>query len=261
MRILFLMSLAALVHCQSGGTDHTVRTSQASRLQIRSLEFEKGSWPYFLQHLPVREGAVMDYLGRSVYNPDKAFSIVDYDIGSRDLQQCADAIMRLRAEYLFGHGLVDRIGFTFTSGHRYAFRDYCRGVRPKVRGNTVSFIQYVPPVEAGHGALRKYLDIVYTYAGTISLARELKGVTQLGVGTVIIQPGSPGHCSIIVDEGIDGSGNRYYKLAESYTPAQSIYLLRNTRESQLGEWHRLRAGSAIVTASYQFREYKLGVFE
>ena len=111
-----------------------------------------------------------------------------------------------------------------------------------------------------HASLRKYLDIVYTYASTISLANELAEADDFGIGTVVIKAGSPGHCFIIVDGAATASGERLYKLVEGYTPAQSIYVLRNADEPSLGCWHKLKKGT-ITTASYQFTHYKLKRFE
>lgn len=223
--------------------------------------FKPGSWQHFLQTLPVKNGLIADYAGNPVSNPGKAFEIIDYDIGKRDLQQCADAIMRLRAEYLFMQKRFSEIEFHFTSGHLFTFLAYCNGSRPVVAGNQVKFIQQGQIIKPSHTALRNYLDIVYAYAGTISLAKELKKANRLSVGTVIIKAGSPGHCAIIIDEAVTSTGEKVYKLAEGYTPAQSIYVLRNIREPEMGAWHTIHEGKEIETASYYFDSYQLGVFE
>jgi hypothetical protein len=229
-------------------------------LSLKSKEIkDKNSWLYFLQHLPEKEGPVLDYKGNPVSYQQKHTSIVDYDIGNRDLQQCADALMRLRAEYLFSQQRFAEIHFHFTSGHDYSFPDYCQGKRPVPDGNTIRFIS-VSPVAVSHQSLRRYLDIVYTYAGTISLSRELRNTDRFTIGTVVITPGSPGHCFIIVDEAITASGDTVYKLVEGYSPAQSIYILQNLEEPQLGYWHRLWKGP-IQTATYTFENYQLKKIE
>lgn len=215
------------------------------------------SWPYFLRHLPAREGQVVDYTGAPIPNQGKHTAVINYDVGRRDLQQCADALMRLRAEYLFGQKRYDRIAFHFTSGDLFSFRDYCRGVRPRLRGPRVEFVTG-QPCAMTYRALRDYLEIVYTYAGTISLARELRPAQGFAIGTVIIKPGSPGHCCIIVDEARRRDGKKVYKLAEGYTPAQSIYILKNPADGS--PWHVLEEGEPVLTASYHFTTYQLRQF-
>jgi hypothetical protein len=236
-------------------------TPEGKEVNYTTPTFKPGSWQYFLQHLPVKEGAVLDYQGNPVPNQAKAAMIINYDVGNKNLQQCADALIRLRAEYLFAAQRYQEIAFNFTSGHLFAFNDYCKGMRPVVNGNRVSFSPLSAMCEPSHAALRRYLDIVYAYAGTISLSRALRPVSGITVGTVIITAGSPGHCSIVVDESTTGAGGKVYKLAESFMPAQSIYILRNTKDPGMGFWHPLKKDITIETASYIFENYKLGSFE
>ena len=128
--------------------------------------------------------------------------------------------------------------------------------KPIPSGNDVKFVTGSPS-EKNHASLRKYLDLVYTYASTISLAKELKNAHEFEVGTVVIYAGSPGHCFIIIDEMENADGKKLFRLAEGYTPAQSIYVLRNSDETA---WHELNKGP-IETASYVFSSYELKKFE
>lgn len=217
------------------------------------------SWEYFLQHLPEKEGPVLDYKGNPVAFQQKHTAVINYDVGPRDLQQCADALMRLRAEYLFKQKRFAEIGFHFTDGNYYSFDDYCLGKTPVPRGINVRFIS-LPQRSKNNKELRKYLDIVYTYAGTISLASELSDAPDLAIGTIVISPGSPGHCFIITDEANTATGEKVFKLVEGYTPAQSIYVLANTSDASLGVWHPLKNG-VIKTASYEFKTYRMKRFD
>ena len=226
---------------------------------VDTLKFDQDSWQYFLKNLPVINSPVLDFRGKPVDYQDKSAGIIPYDVGKSDLQQCADALMRLRAEYLFQQKRFDEIGFHFVSGHFYSWNDYCKGLRPKLNGNSIKFVQSSPSGKT-HADLRKYLDIVYMYAGTVSLAKELKPANDFEIGTVVIYAGSPGHCFIIIDEALNEKGEKVFKLAEGYTPAQSIYVLQNLAEGQCSPWHKLGKGT-IETASYRFTSYKLGRFE
>lgn len=241
-------------------TETKLIDSQSSKIIAdTSKKYDVNSWQYFLQHLPVVDNPIVDYRGRQIDYQQKHVGIIPYDVGTSDLQQCADALMRLRAEYLFQQKRFNEIGFHFVSGDYYTWDDYCRGLRPVAKGNGVKFIS-VASSEKDHESLRKYLDIVYNYASTISLSKELKTASDFEVGTVIIYAGSPGHCFIIIDEALNKSGEKVFKLAEGYTPAQSIYVLRNLKEEGISPWHKLKKG-VIETASYRFDSYKLGKFE
>lgn len=253
--LLFLM-----IGCNNAtSTNPSSSKTNKFRQEPVSKKFDAGSWSYFLQNLKVVDSPVVDYRGKKIRQQWKSAGVIPYDVGHADLQQCADALMRLRAEYLFEQERSDEIGFHFVSGDYYSFEQYCNGRKPVAAGNGVKFITGSPSPKT-HAALRKYLDLVYTYASTISLAKELKKAERMEVGTVVIYAGSPGHCFIVIDKAEDEEGQKVFRLAEGYTPAQSIYVLRNTDQEGKSPWHRLGTGT-IRTASYTFTDYELRKFE
>ena len=261
MRKSFPLLILVLFSCgsDSGKLPQSSGANPIQSVPKNSKIYDKNSWQYFLQNLRVVDSPILDYRGKPIAFQEKNAGVIPFDVGKADLQQCADVLMRLRAEYLFKQERHNEIGFHFVSGHYYSWNDYCKGIRPVVSSKGIRFIN-TSASEKNHQSLRKYLDVVYSYASTISLAKELKTTTQFETGTVVIYAGSPGHCFIIIDEAINSQGERVFKLAEGYTPAQSIYVLRNLNEEGKNPWHKLNKG-VIETASYRFTDYKLGKFE
>jgi hypothetical protein len=257
MRYLLLLLPLAGLFCQQQALTPTEQSQTVSHPTLMPLQFEPGTWQHYLQHLPFEKKPIVDYKGREITNQQKQFAVLPFDVGRLDLQQCADALMRLRAEYLWYSKRPEAIAFHFTNGLLYRFTDYCKGLRPVKSGAHISKTQ--APTVVSSISLRQYLNLVYMYAGTISLARELKPTNDFGVGTIIIKPGSPGHCMIIIDEAIDANGERYYRLVEGYTPAQSIYILQNPNTTAPDPWINLKKGR-IETLSYTFDRYQLGLF-
>lgn len=234
--------------------------STITKTPVHPLAYPPDSWPSFLQHLPTENKPIVDYRGNQIANQEKHFALLTYDVGSSDLQQCADALIRLRSEYLFSQKKYTQIGFHFNSGIYYSLTDYLEGIRPIFKKRQQILSKTNAASVLSHASLRKWLDIVYAYANTVSLCKELKKADGLQTGTVIIFPGNPGHCCIIIDEAITDKQDTVYKMAEGYMPAQSIYVLSNPYEPEWNPWYHLGKGE-INTASCSFRSYYLRKFE
>src|SRR5690606_8146703 len=101
-----------------------------------------------------------------------------------------------------------------------------------------------------------YLDVIFIYAGTLSLEAELEPVTDPGdirIGDVFIRGGSPGHAVLVVDVARRrGAEERVFLLAESNQPAQDMHIVRNPTGRALDPWFSIRAGDLIVTPRWTF---------
>jgi hypothetical protein len=198
--------------------------------------------------------------GRLKSRQDVHAAVLDIDVGDRDLQQCADAIIRLRAEHLYSTGRFSDIHFNFTSGHRADFSKWAEGHRPLVLGNRVRWSKLARRDDS-YGSFRKYLDIVFSYAGTLSLSGEMDSVSdpaRMKVGDVFIRGGTPGHAVIVVNMAVSStSGEKLFLLAQSYMPAQEIHILRNLGDPDLSPWYSTEFGDKLVTPEYTFRRDEL----
>ena len=207
------------------------------RIAVSERSF--GAW---LRNLPVRPGCakIRDYKGRKVPNQDSHYAILDVDIGSEDLQQCADAVIRLRAEYLLSIGCGDEIRFNLTNGDSAFWRDWREGARPVTNGNFTTWHKSARP-DASYANFRAYLDVVFTYAGTMSLSRELMPVRDPArpeIGDVYIVGGFPGHAALVIDVAENNEGERIFLLAQGYMPAQDIHVLRSGED--INPWFTAR---------------------
>ena len=199
-----------------------------------------------LQGLKPYASKVLLYDG-SVKGSNVHEAVLGIDVGKRDLQQCADAIMRLRAEYLFGKQEYSKIHFNFTNGFVASYDKWAHGYRIKVSGNKVSWYK-TGDSSYSYASFRKYMDMVFMYAGTLSLAKELKSINASSVqtGDVLIYGGSPGHAVIVVDMAKDASGKKLFMIAQSYMPAQEIHVLKNMNNSGISPWYELETAATVI---------------
>ncbi|MBW7869994.1 MAG: DUF4846 domain-containing protein [Flavobacteriia bacterium] len=218
----------------------------------------QNSFGEYLQNAPLKEDGspILSYTGQPIANQSNHIAVLDYDIGNKDLQQCADAVIRLNAEYLYQQNKFDEISYQFTNGDTFSWNQYKNGIRPQlINDNTVNFVQSAG-FNDSYEAFRKYLDIIFMYAGTISLNRETIPVQRnedIKAGDILITPGSPGHVVVIVGHAKNSAGKSVYLLAEGYTPAQSIHIINNPENKTLNPWYELDVNKPEThTARYYF---------
>lgn len=218
-----------------------------------------GSFGTWLRGLPLKpaDHPVTLFNGALKCNQGAHAAVIDIDTGRRDLQQCADAVIRLRAEYLFAAGRAGDIAYNFTSGDRADYLRWRLGDRPVVGRSSVTW-RRVAGFDGSYRGFRSYLDIVFTYAGTSSLARELTPVRDpaaIEPGDVFVQGGFPGHAAIVLDVAVNpATGRKIFLLAQSFMPAQEVHVLRNPSDASLSPWYSTSAVSSdLITPEWTFK--------
>ncbi len=202
------------------------------------------------------------YNGTKKRNQTAHHAVIDMAIGKKNLQQCADAVIRLRAEYLYGSRRFDEIHFNFTSGHRVDFSKWAQGFRPVVSGSSVSWKKRSQP-DSSYQSFFRYLETVFMYAGTASLEKELEETAAPGMeaGDVFIHGGFPGHAVIVLDMAENSAGERVFLLAQGYMPAQDIHILKNPANAKLSPWYSLDFGQELQTPEWKFARSELRRFK
>ncbi|KMT21060.1 DUF4846 domain-containing protein [Clostridium cylindrosporum] len=230
----------------------------------RRTKVEDGSFQEYLRNFPLKPNKteVKYFDGRVKKNYNVYEAVMNIDVGDKDLQQCADAVMRLRAEYLYNKKMYEDIHFNFVSGFNAKYSKWMEGYRISMIGDNASWIKKTNP-STDYKSFRKYLDIVFSYAGTASLHKELKTVklNDMKIGDILIQTGNPyGHAVIVVDMAENNKGEKVFMLAQSYMPAQDIQILCNRNNKKLSPWYKLDSNEFISTPQWKFTRNDLKRF-
>ena len=184
-----------------------------------------------------KDKTVYLYNGQPKQNQTAQYALLNISTGNKDLQQCADAVMRLRAEYLFKQKLFDQIIFYDNNKTAYKFS------APHTRDN-----------------FSKYLNRVFGMCGSASLAKHLNPVNDfydIQPGDVLIRGGFPGHAVIVMDVAVNESGRKIYLLAQSYMPSQDMHVLVNPANTDLSPWYEVNDDQVIKTPEYTFTRNEL----
>ncbi len=162
--------------------------------------------------VPVREwggGAVVGHHAR----------VIDLPVVDGDLQQCADSIIRVRAEWQKSTGQT--VMFHATSGDPMPWKRYQNGERARAKGNA---LVWSLAAAANPASWEQYLSDVFMYAGTASLAeRETVADDHPDPGDMLVHPGFPGHAVVLLDVATKGD-TTYVLVGEGYMPAQDFHV-------------------------------------
>ncbi|MBX2844969.1 MAG: DUF4846 domain-containing protein [Saprospiraceae bacterium] len=266
--------LVSLGSCSTHSQDHqdvvqettldnkqTIQTRFDPPTGYQRLNIDSNSFQYFLRTFPLKSpGSHVYYFNGQKKSRKVHAAVLNIDTEKRDLQQCADAVMRLRGEYLFAQKAYNQLHFNFTNGFNCSYEKWQQGFRPKVSGNQVSWVKAAEP-NSDYASFRKYMDMVFAYAGTHSLEKELQSVElkEIKIGDVFIQGGFPGHAVLVVDVAENDTGEKAFLLAQSYMPAQDIHVLKKPL-SQSPWYFTADINNKLVTPEWVFNASDLKRF-
>jgi len=211
------------------------------RLKTDSLSF--GDYLRNME-LDTIDNRIYSYNGAIISDSGYQYAIIKMDIGNKNLQQCADAVMRIRAEYLFCQKQYEKIHFNFLSDGRPRFyTDYAKG-------------------DYSYKTFRKYMDYIFTWANTTSLQKEMLRIPEMKeiqIGDVFIQQGkSFGHAVLVMDIAIhEKTGKKIFMVAQSYMPAQSIHVLKNLNDPDISPWYDADFEEQLFLPSWTFDKNNL----
>ncbi|TRX58804.1 hypothetical protein FNH22_13095 [Fulvivirga sp. M361] len=212
------------------------------------IPVSSGSFAHYLRTLPLKSSGnlVYYYNGLPKVNRSVYAAVVDMELDQQDLQQCADAVMRLRGEYLYKIKDYSNLHFDFVSDSKSRY-----------------YTTYVNG-DYSYPTFRKYMRYIFSYANTRSLHNEMKprDIMNMEIGDVLIQKKNPyGHAVIVVDMAINpANGKKVYLLAQSYMPAQDTQILLNPMNDDLSPWYELNS-KTINTPEWTFTPQDLRHFE
>lgn len=233
----------------SGATGDALVDRIAPPEGFTRIEQAKGTFGAWLRTLPLMPAGtrVLSYSGEEIRSGthENVAAVVDVDIGTADLQQCADSVIRMHAEWTWSSGKRDQ-SYRAASGLAMPLSRWLRGERLVPEGNKLEWQATGNKSPDDHATLRRYLDAVFTWANTVSLARQAQPVAPADVapGDFFVLPGNPGHAVLVLDLARASDGRMVALLGQGFMPAQSFHVLRPNASTT---WFSLDPASDVKT--------------
>ena len=220
----------------------------------------ENSFADFLRKYPLKEdkSPVLLYNGRKKSNQNAHTAVFKLPIENEDLQQCADSVMRIYAEYFWNTGEYDKISFRLTDGFQADYSKWRNGYRITVNSNKASWVKSKSPDDS-YDCFKKYMRMVFAYAGTMSMEKECTSISldEIKIGDVFLHGGSPGHVVMIADLCENETGEKAFLLAQGYMPAQEFHILKNPKHSDDPWYYTNEIAYPLATPEYTFNDGSL----
>lgn len=190
------------------------------------VSVKAGSYEEFMRKLPLKaDGSYVYFYNGEKKDPISYVAVYDFPQLNEDLLQCADACMKMRAEYFYSRGEYDKIGFTAESGVYISFSRYVNGERLTGSGWKSGYAK-----GASREVFDQYLKVVYSYASTRSIGKDVVSVNinDLKIGDMFIVSGSPGHAVFVTDMAVNKkTGKKIMLIGQGHMPAQDLHIVRS----------------------------------
>lgn len=225
----------------------------------KRVEVDDGSFAQFLRNYPLEPDKSPVYYFDKREKPGNGHAAVfSMEVAEEDLQQCADSVMRIYAEYLYKTNQQEKIKFHFVDGFLCDFLHWSQGYRVKFSGETAHW-EKATDFDGGEESFKKYLHIVFAYSSTLSMEKEAVPVSlsQIQAGDIFINGGSPGHVVMIADICENDKGEKAFLLAQGFMPAQSFHIIKNPAHPENPWYYEKEVTYPFRTENYSFSEGSL----
>jgi len=204
----------------------------------------QGSYAEWLRNFPLRrDNTVYLYNGEPIEDQRLHYAVLDISTGTKDLQQCADAIMRLRAEYYFSRGEYGKIEF----------------IDGKKKYNFGKYLSSMEPTSEQHTIFMGFMENVFINCGTYTVDAMSSPIplSTMQPGDMFVKAGSPGHAMVVVDVATNANGKKIYVLAQGFMPAQDMHIVINPMNPTLSPWYEITNAAQITTPGWVFGSKQL----
>ena len=225
----------------------------------KRVEAEKGSFADFIGNYPLEpDGTPVHYFDKREKGGDVHAAVFSMEVAEEDLQQCADSIMRIYAEYMYKSGNEDKISFKFVDGFVCDYNHWKQGYRVKFVDDK-PYWEKKTDADNSEETFKKYLRIVFAYSSTLSMEKEARSVllSDIQAGDIFIKAGSPGHVVMVVDVCKNADGEKAFLLAQGFMPAQSFHVIKNPKHPNDPWYYEKEITYPFITQNYSFPEGSL----
>ena len=271
-----LLSALSIAICSCTNAENNIETKPTNKTTginpetIRGISLPQGfnyvtdgdsAYSNWLLDLKLKKNkTVYLYNGKLKLNQDAQYGVLDIDIGKKDLLQCADAAMKLKADHLFETHLYDQIRFITTSGNEISFENWLKGVRWKTKDTKLVSYNVNKEITDIHQEYDLFMELVFSYCGTYSLSKQLKPVNDsksIQPGDIFVYGGFPGHAVTVMAVAKNDEGEKIFLLSQGYMPAQDLHILKNYANADQNPWYKVSDLYPLYTPQWQFEKGSL----
>lgn len=242
------------------GEGNTLETRINVPKDYQRVVAEEGSLAEFLRGYEMKPDGrkILLYDGSARWNQNNHVAVFTLPIENRDLQQCADSVMRVYGEYYYARGEYDKICFPMGGGFIGNFAKWSQGYRIRLEQEKLGWVKD-EDCNSSYESFVKFMHLVFAYSGTLHMEEASTEISlkDAQIGDIFIKGGSPGHVVMIVDMCENKEGEKAFLFGQGYMPAQEFHVITNPRHKDDPWYYENEIVYPFHTAEYTFPEHSL----
>ena len=146
--ILLLLSVFLTACTPSSTTNKNFINTKGTTLETRiptpkGYTREQSDFAHFLQTYPLKENGspILLYNGKKKWDQSAQIAVFKLPIENENLQQCADSVMRVYAEYYLHTKQYDKIQFHLSDGFLLSYIKWREGYRVVIKNDHASYVK------------------------------------------------------------------------------------------------------------------------